>query len=402
MFRLVRKLKTLKKVIREFNNQNYSDIEKRVMEASEALASAQIRTLNDPSIANAQSEIALQEKWQTLSNAEESFFHQRSRVTWISVGDRNTPYFHRMANARQSINHIHYLIDEDGVRHESQDEIQNLCVSYFTNLLGKPVEPALFIQEDITSLLNFSCSPSQQAGLISPFTSEDIRSAFFSLPLNKASGQDGYTPDFFMSYWYVVGGEVTAAVAEFFNSGHLLKQMNATNLALIPKIPNASKNSDFRPISCLNTTYKVISKLLYDRLKGILNSVIGQSQSSFLPGRLLSGNIILATKIVHGYNTNNVDPSGMLKVDLRKAFDTLRWDFVIADLRGINIPELYMAGSTNVSALRHSLSLSTATPGASSRVHRDFVRATHSLHTYLCSPWRFSPAFCDLDTILGI
>ncbi|XP_013607649.1 PREDICTED: uncharacterized protein LOC106314296 [Brassica oleracea var. oleracea] len=280
-----------------------------------------------------------------------------------------------MVNARQYINHIHYLIDEDWVRHESQDEIQNLCVSYFTNLLGKPVEPALFIQEDITSLLNFSCSPSQQADLISPFTSEDIRSAFFSLPHNKASGQDGYTPDFFMSYWYVVGGEVTAAVAEFFNSGHLLKHMNATNLALIPKIPNASKNSDFRPISC-------------------------QSQSSFLLGRLLSENIILATKIVHGYNTNNVDPSGMLKVDLRKAFDTLRWDFVIADLRGINIPELYMAGSTNVSALRHSLSLSTATPGASSRVHRDFVRATHSLHTYLCSPWRFSPAFCDLDTIL--
>lgn len=237
------------------------------MEASEALSSAQIRTLNDPSIANAQSEMALQEKWQTLSNAEESFFHQRSRVTWISVGDRNTPYFHRMVNARQYINHIHYLIDEDWVRHESQDEIQNLCVSYFTNLLGKPVEPALFIQEDITSLLNFSCSPSQQADLISPFTSEDIRSAFFSLPHNKASGQDGYTPDFFMSYWYVVGGEVTAAVAEFFNSGHLLKEMNATNLALIPKIPNASKNSDFRPISCLNTTYKVISKLLYDRLK---------------------------------------------------------------------------------------------------------------------------------------
>lgn len=118
--------------------------------------------------------------------------------------------------------------------------------------------------------------------------------------------------------------------------------MNATNLALIPKIPNASKTSDFRPISCLNTTYKVISKLLSDRLKGILNSAIGQSQSAFLPGRLLSENILLATEIVHGYNTNNVDPSGMLKVDLRKAFDTLRWDFVIAALRGINIPELYI------------------------------------------------------------
>lgn len=51
-----------------------------------------------------------------LSSAEESFFYQRSRVTWLQVGDRNTPYFHRMANAKQSMNHIHYLEDDAGVR----------------------------------------------------------------------------------------------------------------------------------------------------------------------------------------------------------------------------------------------------------------------------------------------
>lgn len=343
MFRLARKLKTLKKVIREFSKDNYSDIEKRVAEISEALAAAQLNTLNVPSIANAQIEMDLQEKWQILSYAEESFFYQRSRVTWITVGDRNTPYFHRMANARQASNHIHYLVDDDGSRYETQEDIQNLCVNYFTNLLGKPVEPPLFIQEDISTLLEFSCSASQQAGLISPFTSEDIRAAFFSLPHNKASGPDGFTPEFFTSCWTVVGGEVTAAVAEFFNTGSLLKQMNATNLVLIPKIPNASKTSDFRPISCLNTTYKVISKLLSDRLKGILNLAIGHSQSAFLPGRLLSENVLLATEIVHGYNTNSVDPSGMLKVDLRKAFDTISWDFVIASLRGINVPETFIA-----------------------------------------------------------
>ena len=160
-----------------------------------------------------------------------------------------------MANSRQAINHIHYLIDEDGVRFESQDDIQNLCVNYFSNLLGKPVDPPMFIQNDITSLVDFSCSPAQQAVLTAPFTSEDIREAFFSLPRNKASGPDGYSPEFFISCWSVVGGEVTEAVAELLNSGCLLKQLNATNLVLIPKIPNASKTTDFRPISCLNTIY---------------------------------------------------------------------------------------------------------------------------------------------------
>lgn len=92
MFRVARKLKTLKKAIRDFSRQNFSDIEKRVKEASEDLAAAQIRTLNDPSVENAQLELDLQQRWITLSTAEESFFYQRSRITWLTVGDRNTPF----------------------------------------------------------------------------------------------------------------------------------------------------------------------------------------------------------------------------------------------------------------------------------------------------------------------
>lgn len=89
---------------------------------------------------------------------------------------------------------------------------------------------------------------------------------------------------------------------EFFLSGKLLKQWNATTLVLIPKISNASDMSDFRPISCLNTVYKVISKLMAKRLQQIISQVISPSQSAFIPGRLLAENVLLATEIVPGYN----------------------------------------------------------------------------------------------------
>ncbi|CAA7020367.1 unnamed protein product [Microthlaspi erraticum] len=200
----------------------------------------------------------------------------------------------------------------------------------------------MFIQEDIDLLLPYRFTPDQKSFLQSDFSSEEIKAAFFALPRNKTSGPDGYSAEFFTGTWAIVGPEVVDAVKEFFTSGRLLKQWNSTTLVLIPKIPNASSTADFRPISCLNTLYKVISKLLASRLQQILLQVISPSQSAFMPGRLLSENVLLATEIVHGYNWRNIEPRGMLKVDLRKAFDSVRWDFVLATLKAIGIPNSFV------------------------------------------------------------
>lgn len=163
------------------------------------------------------------------------------------------------------------------------------------------------------------------------FTKEEIRVTFFALPRNKTAGPDGFSAEFF-----------TEDVEEFFILGKLLKQWNATSLVLIPKITNATSTSDFRPISCLNTVYKVISKLLATRLRLILSEVISHSQSAFMPGRLLAENFLMATELVHGYNRRDLEPSAMLKVDLRKAFDSVRWDFVVSALRALDLPDVFV------------------------------------------------------------
>ena len=111
---------------------------------------------------------------------------------------------------------------------------------------------------------------------------------------------------------------------------------------LIPKITNAERTTDFRPISCLNTVYKVISKILASRLKWILEQVISPYQSAFMPGRLLAENVLLATDVVQGYNRKNIEPRGMLKVDIRKAFDSVSWDFILSALRALRILERFV------------------------------------------------------------
>ncbi|KAG7585557.1 Reverse transcriptase domain [Arabidopsis thaliana x Arabidopsis arenosa] len=342
MFRVSKKLCSLKKIIRDFSRSNFSGIEQRVKDAHEEMIKCQCVMLSSPSVLNANIVVEAEKKWQVLALAEESFFRQRSSISWLSGGDSNSSYFHRMVNSRMAANHIHFLEDGDGIRVEFAQGIQNICVDYFEKLLGSEVSPPLFTQDDISHLLDFRCSDAQKYSMAAAFSSQEIKDAFCSLPKNKTSGPDGYPAEFFISCWNIVGGEVISEVKEFFSSGKLLKQWNATTLFLIPKVSNASSPTQFRPISCLNTLYKVISKLLANRLKSLLPDIISPSQSAFIPGRLLSENVLLATEIVHGYNRNNIAPSGMLKVDLHKAFDSVRWDFVIAALKGLNLSDVFI------------------------------------------------------------
>nr|CAA66812.1 non-ltr retrotransposon reverse transcriptase-like protein [Arabidopsis thaliana] len=346
MYRVSKKLKHLKLPICCFSRENYSDIEKRVSEAHAIVLHRQRITLTNPSVVHATLELEATRKWQILAKAEESFFCQKSSISWLYEGDNNTAYFHKMADMRKSINTINFLIDDFGERIETQQGIkegikEHSCNFFESLLCGVEGENSL-AQSDMNLLLSFRCSVDQINDLERSFSDLDIQEAFFSLPRNKASGPDGYSSEFFKGVWFVVGPEVTEAVQEFFRSGQLLKQWNATTLVLIPKITNSSKMTDFRPISCLNTLYKVIAKLLTSRLKKLLNEVISPSQSAFLPGRLLSENVLLATEIVHGYNTKNISSRGMLKVDLRKAFDSVRWDFIISAFRALAVPEKFV------------------------------------------------------------
>lgn len=144
--------------------------------------------------------------------------------------------------------------------------------------------------------------------------------------------------EFFTANWNAVGGDLTAAVLEFFSSGRILRQWNSTAITLVRKKTNASRISEFRPISCCNTLYKVVSKILANCLKQILPSTISNSQSAFIPGRSLAENVLLATELVEGYKWKTISKMAMLKVDLQKDFDTVNWKFVTSTLHALGFP----------------------------------------------------------------
>ncbi|KAL0455558.1 UNVERIFIED_CONTAM: hypothetical protein Slati_0895000 [Sesamum latifolium] len=176
------------------------------------------------------------------------------------------------------------------------------------------------------------------AALIKPVTAAEVKMAFFDVEEDKSPGPDGYSSGFFKAAWPIIGEEVTQAILEFFLNGKLLKQVNATLLVLIPKVQAPSRVSDFRPISCCNVLYKVITKIIVQRLRPVLDSLISPSQNAFVP----ADNILLAQELFTRYNQQHLPPRCALKVDLRKAYDTVEWDFMLATLHLFRFPHQFI------------------------------------------------------------
>ena len=146
----------------------------------------------------------------------------------------------------------------------------------------------------------------------------------------KAPGPDGMPPVFYQSYWHVVGLDVSTAVLSCLNQGKIPPSLNHTYVALIPKTKNPERVTEYRPISLCNVIYKLISKVLANRLKKLLPNVISDTQSAFVPGRLITDNILIPFETLHHMHNQRTGKVGSmaLKLDMSKAYDRVEWGFL--------------------------------------------------------------------------
>ena len=339
IFRLAKKLKELKPVLRNLSKAQVGDITRRTKEAFEKLCASQQKTLSTPSQANSAEENMLYERWVRLSGIEEKVLSQKAKLHWLEVGDGNNIHFHNAAKTREIRNTIREIQREDGTTAATQEDIKTEAVRYFNGFLATQVQDYQGISvEALKELLNFECEELDQNMLVQNVTADDIKEVIFKMARNKAPGPDGYTCEFYKAAWPIVGKEVVVAVTSFFEYGFLPKGVNSTILALIPKKDEAILFKDYRPISCCNVLYKVISKLLANRLKKVLPKFISPSQSAFVKDRLLMENVLLASELVKNYHKDSVSARCALKIDISKAFDTVQWPFLLGTLKALGFP----------------------------------------------------------------
>nr|GEW79770.1 hypothetical protein [Tanacetum cinerariifolium] len=247
MYKVVKTMKLMKPMLNSLSRKN-GNIFERVAKLKDCLKECQVEVDRYPHDENIKTKSCkvLNEYYKAM-NDENSLLMQKEKVEWLKDGDRNTKFFHKIIKVTS------FPTDKIMFPNKlSSDEAQRMC---------------------------------------SGVSEVEIKNAMFDIEDSKALGPNGFTGRFYKSAWSIIGKDMYKDIQEFFVTGKILGEVNATLISLVPKLKIPNKVSDFRPIACFNVLYKCISKIVTNRIKRVLGKVA-------------------------------------FKIDLQKAYDTIDWSFL--------------------------------------------------------------------------
>jgi hypothetical protein len=264
------------------------------------------------------------------------WWSQRSRALWLAHGDRNTKFFHQKASQRRRKNKIETIKDQLDITHTDKEEIENVFLTHFQDL---------FTSQDTNNVMETTQTVHNKINLTmydhfsQDFTKEEVHQAIRDMKSLAVPGPDGLPTKFYHTYWEIIETDFTNEILNILNHGGDPRPLNDTHICLIPKNDNPSYPCDYRPISLCNVTLKTITKTIANRLKTYLPEIISQTQSAFVPGRLISDNTIIANEVFH-YLSQTTSKKGYvgIKTDMAKAYDRIEWSFLQATLTSMNFP----------------------------------------------------------------
>ncbi|KAK1300089.1 hypothetical protein QJS10_CPB13g01268 [Acorus calamus] len=225
---------------------------------------------------------------------EETEWRQRSRELWLKEGDNNTKFFYKAANQRRRSNHIG-SINIDGYIVEEPHIIEQTFVDFsHMHLISKPRRWQPEWRDEDNGRIPDHMWPSIEA----LFSVEEVKKAVLGAEADKALGPD-----------------------DFQNSLQGIGALNVTFLSLIPKKVGATELGDFRPISLVNGSFKLVAKVLANRLKLAINSMVDDSQSAFIPGRLLQDGFMAVQECIFAVHKDKCQGI-LIKLDFARALIT--------------------------------------------------------------------------------
>ncbi|XP_026384103.1 uncharacterized protein LOC113279643 [Papaver somniferum] len=280
--------------------------------------------------------------------------------------DRNTSYFHSITNYNKRRSTINSIQGHLGIWYDNRSDIEAIFINRFKNIAtsSKPQ-----VKNEIMKLFHPCVSEIQNNCLIQVPDAQEIKDVVFQIKPWASPGNDGFQDGFYQRCWDIVSTEVISMLQYFFTHKHMLKAINHTYQVLIPEISNPKTPADYRSISLCNVSYKIISKILANRLKPLLPDIISPTQNAFVAGRHIHANIIIAHEILYSMKRKTIKKALVgLKLDMSKAFDRVEWSFLLSIFRQLGFHNDWISlieqciSTSNISILINGSPSSTFSP----------------------------------------
>lgn len=275
----------------------------------------------------------LESRLRFVIREEKIKWFQRSKEKEVLEGDCNTKYFHAKANGRKRKSQIHMLV-QDGVCIEGQRDLMMYITNFYKNLFGHSQEVSISLSLDNV----MKVTEEDAIGLITPVTMEELRNVVFDLKKNKSPGPDGMPGEFYIHFWDLIKHDLLDLINDFQRNSVNIDRLNFGVITLIPKTKDASQIQKFRPICLLNVSFKIITKVLMNRLNGTMAYIISKQQTAFLKNRFIMEGVVILHEVLNSIHQKK--QSGILfKVDFEKAYDKVNWVFIYKMLKAKGFPD---------------------------------------------------------------
>ena len=229
-----------------------------------------------------------------------------------------------------------------GVWQEDQGRIEGIILDYF-NAIFKSDHSTNF--EASLSAFNYRVTTKMNKELLIDFKVDKVWRALKQMHPTKAPGPDDMSIIFYENYWDIVGSNLIKCVLNALNSGVMPSDLNETFIYIIPKVKSPQKIIEFKPISLCNVIYKIISKVLANRLKRILVVVIDELQSAFVPGRLITNNVLVVLETMYCIDQRKKGKEALMaiKINMSKAYDRVEWVYLEAMIRSMGFHDKWIS-----------------------------------------------------------